>query len=242
MWAGDFLHAQSGSPKKNIGIRGRRRLGCATQRQDGRPPRQRQNRQPKSPRHEALRHVDNIGAYSQPRRMFFAPGWGPIARSAPSPHITHAPPRSALVAQRAGVSLPATWAALKCALQAPGGLFCGSRRLPQAAQPRIALGVPAAGPTRSRAAAPFCHQGGAASCPQPMGMPSKAASDGARRLRARAKVRVNIVVRLALTRCAAEPFFNREGEVAELTSLILDDPSGLTLLLGPKNCGKSVSA
>jgi hypothetical protein len=113
----------------------------ATQPQDGHRPRQRerQNRQPKSPRDEALRHDDKMfGAYSQRRRMF-APGWSPPARPAPKPHITHAPPRSPLVAQRAGVSQPAAWAALERTLQAPGGLFCGSRRLPQAAQPRIVL-------------------------------------------------------------------------------------------------------
>jgi hypothetical protein len=174
----------------------------------------------------------------------FAPGWSPPARPAPKPHITHAPPRSALVAQRAGVSLPAARKALDCTLQAPGGLFCGWRRLPQAAQPRIALGVPAADSTRSRAAAPFCHQAGGASWPQPTGVPPKAASGGARRLTARAKVRVSVggAEGRALTRCAAESFFNREDEVAEFKSLLLDEPSGVTLLLGPRDCGKSVRA
>jgi hypothetical protein len=70
------------------------------------------------------------------------------------------------------------------------------------------------------------------------------ASGGARRLRARAKLRVSVggVAGRALTRCAAEPFFNREGEVAELKSLLLDEPDDVTLLLGPRDCGKSVRA
>ena len=46
----------------------------------------------------------------------------------------------------------------------------------------------------------------------------------------------------ALTRCAAEPFFNREGEVDEFKRLLLNKPSGVTLLLGPRDCGKSVRA
>jgi hypothetical protein len=38
------------------------------------------------------------------------------------------------------------------------------------------------------------------------------------------------------------PFFNREDAVAELKWTLLDQPTSVTLLLGPKNCGKTVRA
>jgi hypothetical protein len=125
-------------------------------------------------------------------------------------------------------------------VQPSDGLFCG-------AQPRTALSAPAARRARRPAAAPFCHQGGAAPSPQSTDLPSKASAGVALRTRARAKVRVSLggeaAARRGLTRCAAQPFFfDREDAAAELKSLLLRTPTSATLLLGPKDCGKTVPA
>jgi hypothetical protein len=140
---------------------------------------------------------------------------------------------------------------------------CGSRRLPLGAQPR--LRAHAAAPSRAFSAAGGPFPGWEDSVSDSKAVLSTGTRGGGPRLAPRAKAPRGLGVgrRVALRRCRCAaapkgepavdsdapkdplpsvPFFNREEPVAALKRALLVQPSSVLLLLGPKNCGKTVRA